>query len=351
MTERFLSELETELPGGRGLRWRPVLLATAGPALLVLSFGVGNRWLTLVGCALLAAVATAVATMPPFGRLAVAVRVPARARVGEVVEHVVRVRNTAHRSCAAVVLHLGGDGFAHVHVGVPALRAGEAVELRVPREALVRGLSAGPDVLVQAADVLGLLLHRRRARLEAPVAVHPAPTAVPVLPVPPVRVGSDDVAGLRPFRAGDRAASVHWRASARRGPLSSPAGPSLVVLEREAEPLGQLVVVLGGGEPEGFETVLGEVAALLHAERAAGRRVAVLDGAGRPAEGPRALDVLAAASPAGEAAVATALASAGRVAGRGGRVVVASAAGWSWGAAQGSSSGSSSGVSSGWGSW
>lgn len=46
------------------LRMRPILVAKAGPALLLLSFGVGNRWIALVACLLLAAVGVAVATLP-----------------------------------------------------------------------------------------------------------------------------------------------------------------------------------------------------------------------------------------------------------------------------------------------
>ncbi len=48
-----------------GVRWRRIALVTAGPALLVLSFGVGNRWLALVGCLLLAALGLAALTARP----------------------------------------------------------------------------------------------------------------------------------------------------------------------------------------------------------------------------------------------------------------------------------------------
>ncbi|WP_432541999.1 DUF58 domain-containing protein [Kineococcus sp. SYSU DK002] len=316
-------------PARPRVRVRPIALATAGPALLVLSLGVGNRWLALVACLLLAVTALSVLTAPPVTALAVSVRVPPRARAGQDVEHVVRVRNTSSRPCPAVVLHLGGDGFAPAHAGVPDLAAGQAVELRLPRAARSRGVSAGPVVLVEAADVLGVHLQRRWAAAPAVVAVHPAPTTVPALPVPAPRAGADDLAALRPFRTGDRASAVHRRTSARRG--GGPGGPALVVVEREAAPEGLLVVVLPTS-PAGFEDVLGQVAALLEAERRAGRRVAVLDGAApspRAAEGAAALDVLAAAQPSPTPpAVASALDRARRAAGPHGRVVVAGADGW-----------------------
>ncbi|WP_432510981.1 DUF58 domain-containing protein [Kineococcus sp. SYSU DK001] len=311
------------------VRVRPIALATSGPALLVLSFGVGNRWLALVACLLLAVTALAVLTAPPVTSLAVSVRVPARARAGQVVEHVVRVRNTSSRPCPAVVLHLGGDGFAPCHTGLPDLAAGQVVELRLPRAARSRGLSAGPVVLVEAADVLGVHLQRRWAAVPAAVAVHPAPSAVPRLPVPAPRPGADDLAAVRPFRAGDRPSAVHWRASARRG--GGPTGPALVVVEREAAPEGVLVVVLPTA-PAGFEDVLGQVAALIGAGRAAGRRIAVLDPTSPVvAEGATALDVLAAAQPAEHVLAqpgGAALERARRTAGPHGRVVVAAADGW-----------------------
>nr|WP_281373360.1 DUF58 domain-containing protein [Kineococcus aurantiacus] len=151
------------------------------------------------------------------------------------------------------------------------------------------------------------------------------------MPVPPSARGVEDLAGVRPFRAGDPASAVHWRASARRGPLSAPAGPSLVpslvVVEREAEVRGLLVLLLdpvpGLGE-EGFEALLASASALVLAERGAGRRVAVLDAGGRAAEGLAALDVLAAAERGAVARPELAV----RAAGRDGRVLVGDGQRW-----------------------
>ncbi|WP_432564137.1 DUF58 domain-containing protein [Kineococcus sp. SYSU DK003] len=311
---------------GRRLGLRSVLPATAGPALLVLSFGVGNRWLTLVACLLTAALGVALATGPRIAALAVSVRVPARCRVGDVVEHVVQVGNTAARATPPMVLRLRGDAFEEVHLGLPAIAAGDVVELRVPRTARVRSASAGPAVVVEGADALGLRVRRRGTSVPAATFVHPAPSAVPVAPAPPARAGAEEVAGVRPFRAGDPASAVHWRASARRGLPAGPHGGSLVVVERQAAPTGLLVLVpVAGRAGEAFEELVSQAAALVAAERAAGRPVAVVDAQGRAREGVQALDALAGAEP---APLGSRGAVAARVAGRNGRVLVGDGGAW-----------------------
>ncbi|WP_432523431.1 DUF58 domain-containing protein [Kineococcus sp. SYSU DK006] len=327
----------TGVEAGRALRWRAVLGSSSGPVLLLLSFGVGNRWLGLLAALVLAATAVAVCTLPRVASLAVSVRVPARTRAGEHVEHVVDVVNHGSRPCPPTVVHLAGDGFADVHATLPAVPAGQAVRLVLPRRALRRCVSTGPLVRVEGADALGLLTTHRAALVPALVHVHPAPAAAPALPPPPV-AGTDDVAGVRPWRRGDRLSAVHWRASARRGGAGQPGG-GLVVVEREAEPAGPLVLVLGAGagadpgadpqaDPEAWEQLLAAAATLVLREGAAGRRVGVLAddplregaGAARVVEGAAALDALAAAGdprPLGQRA-----AVARRLAGRGGRVLV-----------------------------
>ncbi|WP_328291662.1 DUF58 domain-containing protein [Kineococcus sp. NBC_00420] len=285
------------------LRMRPILVATAGPALLLLSFGVGNRWIALVACLLLAAVGVAVATLPRVWTLSVRVDVAARTRVGEVVEHVFHLHNHGPRDLPPAVLHFRGDAFAAGHTALPAIPAGASVALRVPREAAFRCFSPGPEVLVEAADSLGLLTVERVGRVGAPVHVHPAPATPPPPATPPASAGVEDVAGVRPFRRGDRVSSVHWRASARRGALSGPsrgAGAGLVVVEREAEPVGLLVVAIGGAssgdrvDDGAWEELLASAAALVRRELGSGQTVRVVL-AGASGEGLGALDVLAAA--------------------------------------------------------
>ncbi|NAZ77495.1 DUF58 domain-containing protein, partial [Kineococcus sp. T13] len=219
----------TGVEAGRSLRWRAVLGAGSGPVLLLLSFGVGNRWLGLLAALVLAATAVAACTLPRVASLAVSVSVPARARAGEHVEHVVDVVNHGSRPCPPTVLHLGGDGFADAHAALPAVPAGRGVRLVLPRRALRRCVSTGALVRVEGADALGLLSTHRAALVPALVHVHPAPAAAPVLPPPPPAVGADDVAGVRPWRRGDRLSAVHWRASARRGGAGQPGGGLVVV--------------------------------------------------------------------------------------------------------------------------
>jgi uncharacterized protein (DUF58 family) len=299
-------------------------LVLAGPALLLLAFGVGNRWLALVACLLLAALGLAALTAPSVSGLVVVVRRPARAAVGDVVEHVVVVHNGGTRTSPALVLHLADNPFSPGHFGVPAVAPGEAVELRIRRTAVVRGAADGVDVVLEWADALGLVVQRRQSLAPAPVHVHPAPGAVPALPVPGPRAGAEDLAGVRPFRRGDSPAAVHWRASARRG--GGPTGPALVVVERETPPVGIRVVALP--EPAEvtaaeFEAVLQQATALLLADLSAGRRSGLLDADGTVHEGLRVLDALAVAQPAPRR-----LEAAQAAAGRDGEVVVAGAHGW-----------------------
>jgi uncharacterized protein (DUF58 family) len=320
----------------RVLRLRPIVTATAGPALLLLSFGVGNRWIALLACLLLAAVGVAVATLPRVWTLSVQVDVPARTSAGDVVEHVFHLRNHGSRDLPAAVLRFRGDGFAEGHCALPAIPAGTTLSLTVPRQAGPRCFSAGPEFVVEAADSLGLFTVARAGRLAAPVHVHPAPAAPPVVTPPPASAGAEDVAGVRPFRRGDRVSSVHWRASARRGAGSGPVGGSgLVVVERETEAVGPLVVVLGcsgAGEDAAWEGLLGAAAAVVRRELGSGGVVRVLVGS-VVGGGLGALDVLAASGPAPVGAgVGVDLVAARAAAGRGGRVLVGelSGAGVGW---------------------
>jgi len=297
---------------GQGFRLRPVVATLAGPVLLLLSFGVANRWVALVACLVVAAQVVALRTAPRLSALAVSVTVPLRAGVGEGVEHVVTVTNSAPKPSVPIVLRLRDDGFAQVHLPVPSIPAGATLELRVPRQAQERGRSLGPTVVAQGPDALGLLTHRRSARVPAPVLIHPAPTSAPTLPAPAAQAGAQDLAGVRPFRAGDRASMVHRRASARRP-------GSLVVAEREAEPVGRLVVV-PDLRADDLDRVLGEVTAVVLDELAAHRPVAVVGPEGL-VEGEGALDVLALIGVGPGVGVVPA-------SHRGDRVVVAAGPGW-----------------------
>ncbi len=116
-----------------------------------------------------------------------------------------RVRNTGTRPSPPLVLHLGGDVFAPVHTGVPAIGPGQVLALRVPRTASVRGACATTEVVLEWADALGIVLQRGGAGARA-------------RPRPPGARGRPGAAGPPPRAPGRRT----WRACGRSGAATRP---------------------------------------------------------------------------------------------------------------------------------
>lgn len=226
----------------------PALLhvLVAGGVLHELGRLTGSSWLALASAALLALPLVALVARPRLDGLVVQRRASARAVAGRPSPVVYALHNAGRRTTSAAMLHCAQPGHEHAHVGVPALRPGEQVEVEVLLE-VTRASGPAQPVVLLATSPLGLLRVRRAQPLAGQVVVHPAER--PALRLPEVAGPSrssrlarpapgrgSEVLGLRERRPGDPASSVAARASARHGrPL---------VLEREREQAAAPLVVL-----------------------------------------------------------------------------------------------------------
>jgi uncharacterized protein (DUF58 family) len=173
-----------------------------------------------------------------------------------------------------------------VRVMTPPLRRGGQAVVALRVTPLHRGYweQAGED-RIEAYSPLGGFVRRSRIshKFAAPRWVHPAPVAP--IPIPDTALGaSTDAAGssrsgpgieffgIREWRSGDSASSVHWRASARRN--------QLVVMDRERPAKAALVVVVGPATAgPSWEHAVARAAATAVAARRSGQPVTLVCGA------------------------------------------------------------------------
>lgn len=216
------------------------LLSTASGSALLAAASVAPLVLGL------ASVVCALGGVRHLGTTQVEVRGPSRAEVGDLLDHGVQVRLGAG-AAAEVLVEVEQPGTSPWSLVLQTHGAPGEVRTRALRHALARGEASRATVTVGVADVLHLVRWRRRWVEDVPLLVRPA-RVVPA-PVPPVTGATSedgvlrparggDLAGVRAWRRGDRAADVHRRATARTG------RPVVVVRE---EPVGRgCAVVLAG---------------------------------------------------------------------------------------------------------
>lgn len=176
---------------------------------------------------------------------------------------VLRLHSGSGAMQAVVRLRVGGRW--HQVASVPWLHGDMAVDGALG--GLPRGLHRVEAVATATRYPLGICEWRRRAPADLEVISHPVPG--PRRPGMDVRTlvaelagdndqrdGGHGVTGLRPFRTGDPASAVHWKASARRG--------CLVVKETEGEAGDAIEVVLDRRvDPAALEHALSRATAVL----------------------------------------------------------------------------------------
>jgi len=268
-------------PSARALR-TAVLIVGGLASLAVLT---GDVWLLLLASLAVGALAVDALLPLPGGCLHVGVRLPARARVGDVVPVLLSATNGGIRLSRASIVTLRSPLLEEASVAVAALRPGERVEIQLPSRVLMRGQLTELDVSVVKSGVLGLLSW---AGLSRPaVGLIAAPGEADPLDIeeragdslseggrPVVRPSGVEIQGLREWRPGDSSRHVHWRSSARRG--------RLVVTDRLEEVGCDLVVVLaapaahpGQADPD-WEELIARLAATALATIAADGRVCLV---------------------------------------------------------------------------
>jgi uncharacterized protein (DUF58 family) len=236
-------------------------------------------------------------------------RTPMRMAVGVPAKVEVNLTGSARRVSGRrpIVLKDRAPGLDIGRYVIPSIRVGERAVAE--RAAMPHHRGCWPDggrIDIEAFSPLGGWVRRNRVRIAESGWVHPAP-AVP-LRLPELSTGEiygrtsisrsgtgHDFYGIREWRPGDAASSVHWRASARRN--------QLLVMERERPGHPTLVVVVGPiPDDEAAEDLLARVASTAVQALRDGRDVVLVaddsvETAGKPLE---ALDWFAALDPTGE---------------------------------------------------
>jgi uncharacterized protein (DUF58 family) len=228
-------------------------LVISACVLQVLYMLTGNRWLVLGAAALAGLVLAGQLFRPDLSSVRICVSGEQRARAGDPVALTLHVHNDGRRTLPASRLRLVLNGTTQeVRVDVDPVPAKGVARAALAPTAATRGAYGGSVVTCSTTDPLGLLSSRRswasaRELLVQPVLVEPAE---PVLSSSGSSTGgraclsgTQEVAGLRPWRDGEDPRAVHWRASARRG--------RLVVVERDVPDVPTRWVALLVGTPGG----------------------------------------------------------------------------------------------------
>jgi Protein of unknown function DUF58 len=217
------------------------------------SFGLAAHerliWPQILGCVLVALVATSFLAVASPIRFEVGIEAPTHVRVGESFVTVLRIRNHAGLRRGVVVRQQWRAGPAIVaeltaFVDVVA-RRGEAV-VRSQRMPLARGMADVSDVDVEVAGPFGFFSRTSHLVVRRRLVSVPAPARpLGFLAGSGLRFGAaaksghgsaDDLRGVRDWRAGDQINQVHWRSVVRTGRMT--------VVERDGAPTGSVVIVV-----------------------------------------------------------------------------------------------------------
>jgi uncharacterized protein (DUF58 family) len=260
----------------------------------------GNNLLYLVFSFLLGfLVLSGVLSEAALRRIEVRRRLPREIFAEAPVPVALEVENGQRRvpSYAIVVEDLAGDDVQDARslgrVFVLRLPAGAHQQRAYLLDAAARGPLRFAGFRVSTRFPFGLFAKSLLLEAPAETLVYPALDRVRALPAagPGRKMGDarsqaqgrgTEAAGLRAFRPGDSARSVHWRASARRG--------ALLVRDREREEKPELEVLLrtrGRPADDAFERAVRRAASELVAHLAAGFRVGLTTDGERfaPADG------------------------------------------------------------------
>jgi uncharacterized protein (DUF58 family) len=246
----------------------------AGLVLMGLAVLTAGWWLLAAGC-FLTMVPWAALLALPGGRLELQVEGPTRGRVGATVPMRLTVLSRGRRRLPPGQVSCTRPGFAPVQAVLTALSSGGSTVWELRDEPVARAVVPRATVEVVLVDVFGLCW--RRVILIGSTELLIGPRAVAAPPLPDVLGAGDEheLAGLRPWRPGERASAIAWRASARRG-----MGPGSTLLAREWEPREPQEIrlgLVGGPEPAG-ERALEVLTAMACAALADGRALTVLLG-------------------------------------------------------------------------
>jgi uncharacterized protein (DUF58 family) len=268
---------------------RPTRLATTlfSFAILLELLGrlVGSTAITIAAAAALGAVIGDAALTPRVDAIVVHRRGPKRTTAGDtaVVRFGLSQPKRPHAKLAPVIFNATHPAFVSAPVLTPEVPRGHEVGVTLTVTTPQRGYWDAPEnVTLEAHSPLGGFVRRGRFTFTPTQWVHPAPAAP--ISLPDLSLGAEssvagsgraghgtEFFGIREWRSGDAAGSVHWRASARRN--------QLIVMDRE-RPSHAAVVVLVGSATSGpeWELAVARAAATAVAVLRQGRSVTLICG-------------------------------------------------------------------------
>lgn len=277
------------------------MVASAVVLLFLAATTAQGGWLFVVAAGLLGVLAASALLPHRLSHCDAGRIVPRLVAVGDTVRVRVELRNRGRRPVPLVLVEDRFPAFVGWSKVVPEVppAGARAAEPRV--RAHRRGAHVSGPVELTCEWPFGLMRSRRALEVGSPVVVTPRVVRLRSLPLSlstalergelevPTRVeAGNEFVGVREYRPGDPARSVHWRSSARAG--------TLVARELHDEARGKLSCVVAGrddGEPpeSSFEALLSAAASICaHAlERGHPVQLARAGAGGEP-------DVLAAAS-------------------------------------------------------
>ncbi|WP_426566291.1 DUF58 domain-containing protein [Angustibacter sp. McL0619] len=228
------------------------LVAVAG-VLQLLYMLTANRWLVLGAAAVAGLALTGHLMRPDLSAVRICIGGARRSRAGEPVRLELHVHNDGRRVLPPTRFTLALAGVAgELLVDVDAVHPSDVAPARLTPTTLVRGVYRGSVVSCSLTDPFGLVRTRRTWQDDRELLVVPAAAEATTPVLSSVRTtararasvtGTEELAGLRPWRTGEDRRAVHWRASARRG--------RLVVVERDVPDLPTRWVLVLVGTPAG----------------------------------------------------------------------------------------------------
>jgi uncharacterized protein (DUF58 family) len=252
----------------------PLVVASALYALTILT---GNAWFTVLAGAPVGLLLASLAARPRLDGLELCVSGPVRAAVGETVVHTLHVHNRSERRSPPLDVRQEHRGLAAVSIHVEPLPPGGRAVVDLSRVALSRGVTDTCYVSVSAVAGFGMTCTHSRGDYARRLVIHPRPVPHAVSHdlairddlVDPAPGPGTDISGVREWRPGDAAGSVHWRSTARRG--------TLVVRERATSATRHLVVAMVcDDDATDWEAVVAAAAGVCRAAQVAGDGLTLL---------------------------------------------------------------------------
>ncbi len=252
----------------------PPLLAAALYALAVLT---GNTWFILFAGAPVGLLVASLAARPRLDGLELCLSGQVRAAVGETVVHTLHLHNRTERQSPPLVIRQEHRGLVGVSIHVESLPPGGQAAVDLSRVALSRGVTDTCHVSVSAVSAFGMICAHSRGDYPRRLVIHPRPVPYALSQdratrddlADPMPGAGTDISGVREWRPGDAAGSVHWRSTARRG--------TLVVRERATTATRHLVVaVVCDHDAADWEPVIAAAASACRAAQVAGDGLTLL---------------------------------------------------------------------------